>query len=106
MNAAKAGSLTFMVGGKESEYEAVKEVLLCMGENVLHCGPVGTGQAAKICNNMALAVSMIGVSEAMNLGIRFVKFSLQTFVHFVFYYMLKFYKKMVIFSTINCNTLT
>lgn len=61
-----------MVGGKESEYEAVKDILYCMGENVVHCGPVGTGQAAKICNNMVLAISMIGVSEAMNLGIRYV----------------------------------
>lgn len=70
VNSAKSGSLTFMVGGKEIEYEAVKDILLCMGENAVHCGPVGTGQAAKICNNMALAISMIGVSEAMNLGIR------------------------------------
>lgn len=61
-----------MVGGKELEYEAVKDILYCMGENVVHCGPVGTGQAAKICNNMVLAISMIGVSEAMNLGIRYV----------------------------------
>ncbi|XP_054721606.1 3-hydroxyisobutyrate dehydrogenase, mitochondrial-like isoform X2 [Uloborus diversus] len=67
---AKQGALTFMVGGKESEYEAIKELLYCMGENVVHCGDVGTGQAAKICNNMALAISMIGTSEAMNLGIR------------------------------------
>lgn len=70
VNAAKNATLTFMVGGKESEFEAVKEILFCMGENVVHCGSVGTGQAAKICNNMALAISMIGVSEAMNLGIR------------------------------------
>ncbi|GIY72884.1 3-hydroxyisobutyrate dehydrogenase, mitochondrial [Caerostris darwini] len=70
VNAAKNATLTFMVGGKESEFEAVKELLLCMGENAVHCGSVGTGQGAKICNNMALAISMIGTSEAMNLGIR------------------------------------
>lgn len=72
VNSAKNASLTFMVGGKEKDYEAAKELLLCMGENVVHCGSIGTGQAAKICNNMALAISMIGVSEAMNLGIRYV----------------------------------
>ncbi|CAL1282887.1 unnamed protein product [Larinioides sclopetarius] len=70
VNAAKSATLTFMVGGKESEFEAVKDLLLCMGENAVHCGDVGTGQGAKICNNMALAISMIGTSEAMNLGIR------------------------------------
>ncbi|GFQ87125.1 3-hydroxyisobutyrate dehydrogenase, mitochondrial [Trichonephila clavata] len=70
VNAAKNATLTFMVGAKESEFHAVKDILLCMGQNAVHCGPVGTGQGAKICNNMALAISMIGTSEAMNLGIR------------------------------------
>ena len=46
-----------------------------MGKNITHCGDVGTGQAVKICNNMLLAVSMIGVSETMNLGIKYVTFT-------------------------------
>ncbi|CAN0375804.1 3-hydroxyisobutyrate dehydrogenase, mitochondrial [Lethenteron reissneri] len=70
VGAARAGNLTFMVGGPEAEFNAAKELLSCMGANVVHCGGVGTGQAAKICNNMLLAISMIGTSEAMNLGIR------------------------------------
>lgn len=70
VNAAKAGTLTFMVGGKESEVKAAESILLCMGKNVIHCGNVGCGEAAKICNNMMLAISMIGTSETMNLGIR------------------------------------
>lgn len=68
VNAAAAGTLTFMVGGKESEVSAVREILLCMGKNVIHCGAIGCGQAAKICNNMMLAISMIGTSETMILG--------------------------------------
>ncbi|XP_001640995.2 3-hydroxyisobutyrate dehydrogenase, mitochondrial [Nematostella vectensis] len=70
ITAAKAGTLTFMVGGKEEGFEQAKDVLMSMGKNVIHTGPNGTGQAAKICNNMLLAVSMIGTAEAMNLGIR------------------------------------
>jgi 3-hydroxyisobutyrate dehydrogenase len=68
--AAKAASLTFMVGGKEKELEAIKDLLLCMGKNVVHCGDVGSGVTAKICNNMMLAISMIGTSETLNLGKR------------------------------------
>lgn len=70
VNAAKAGTLTFMVGGKESETKAAQEILLCMGKNVIHCGEVGCGEAAKICNNMMLAISMVGTAETMNLGKR------------------------------------
>ncbi|KAG1680018.1 3-hydroxyisobutyrate dehydrogenase, mitochondrial [Nymphon striatum] len=70
VNAAKAGTLTFMVGGKESEFGAVKELLQCMGKNIVYCGNVGNGQAAKICNNMLLGISMIGTAETMNLGMR------------------------------------
>uniref|UniRef100_A0A8C3EC99 3-hydroxyisobutyrate dehydrogenase n=74 Tax=Telluraves TaxID=3073808 RepID=A0A8C3EC99_CORMO len=70
VGAARAGNLTFMVGGVEQEFNAAKELLTCMGSNVVYCGEVGTGQAAKICNNMLLAISMIGTAEAMNLGIR------------------------------------
>ncbi|XP_076341870.1 LOW QUALITY PROTEIN: 3-hydroxyisobutyrate dehydrogenase, mitochondrial [Tachypleus tridentatus] len=70
VNAAKGATLTFMVGGKKSEFQPAKELLDFMGKNVIHCGDVGTGQAAKICNNMMLAVSMIGTAETMNLGIK------------------------------------
>ncbi|XP_049749286.1 3-hydroxyisobutyrate dehydrogenase, mitochondrial isoform X1 [Elephas maximus indicus] len=70
VGAARSGNLTFMVGGVEEEFAAAQELLGCMGSNVLYCGAIGTGQAAKICNNMLLAISMIGTAEAMNLGIR------------------------------------
>ena len=65
---AKSGELSFMVGATEEEFAAAKQILTCMGTNVIHCGPVSTGQAAKICNNMLLAICMIGTSETMNLG--------------------------------------
>ncbi|XP_054750759.1 3-hydroxyisobutyrate dehydrogenase, mitochondrial-like [Lytechinus pictus] len=70
VNAARDGMLTFMVGGKTEEFVAAEELLLNMGKKVWHTGAVGTGEAAKICNNMLLAISMIGVSEVMNLGTR------------------------------------
>ncbi|KAM8735637.1 3-hydroxyisobutyrate dehydrogenase b [Acanthopagrus schlegelii] len=70
VGAASSAKLTFMVGGAEEEFTAAKELLSCMGANVVYCGQVGTGQAAKICNNMLLAIGMIGTSETMNLGIR------------------------------------
>lgn len=70
VGAARSGNLTFMVGGVEDEFAAAQELLECMGSNVVYCGAVGTGQSAKICNNMLLAISMIGTAEAMNLGIR------------------------------------
>lgn len=65
---ADAATLTFMVGGNEAAFNAAKSILEKMGNNVVHCGAAGTGQVAKICNNMLLGISMIGVSEAMNLG--------------------------------------
>ncbi len=69
VNAANAGTLTFMVGADaDADFVRAKELLSDMGKNIAHCGAVGTGQAVKICNNMLLAVSMIGVSETMNLG--------------------------------------
>lgn len=68
--AAKDGALTFMVGGKAEDFIVAEDLLKNMAKNVVHCGAVGTGQAAKICNNMLLAISMIGTSEAMNLGTR------------------------------------
>jgi 3-hydroxyisobutyrate dehydrogenase len=65
---AEAGTLTFMVGGAAAAFETAKPILAKMGKNIVHCGAPGTGQVAKICNNMVLAISMIGVAEAMNLG--------------------------------------
>ncbi|WP_439865766.1 3-hydroxyisobutyrate dehydrogenase [Pseudomonas syringae] len=65
---AQAGTLTFMVGGSAQHFAVLKPVLEQMGRNIVHCGDVGTGQIAKICNNMLLAISMIGVSESMALG--------------------------------------
>jgi len=71
INAASAGTLTFMVGAESEETFAAAEVLLNnMGAKITHCGGVGTGGAVKICNNLLLAISMIGTSEAMNLGIK------------------------------------
>lgn len=65
---AKAGTLTFMVGGAESSFEAARPTLSAMGKNIVHCGAAGSGQAAKLCNNLLLAVSTIAVSESMCLG--------------------------------------
>jgi 3-hydroxyisobutyrate dehydrogenase len=65
---AQAGTLTFMVGGTAAAFEQVKPVLAAMGKNIVHCGDSGTGQVAKICNNLLLGISMIGVAEAMSLG--------------------------------------
>lgn len=66
--AAMAGTLTFMVGGSETAFERAKVVLDSMGQNIFHAGDNCTGQAAKICNNMVLGISMIGVCEAFALG--------------------------------------
>lgn len=66
--AADAGSLTFMVGAAENDFARAKPILECMGKAVIHAGTSGTGQAAKICNNMILGISMIAVSEAFALG--------------------------------------
>ncbi|MHA7221708.1 3-hydroxyisobutyrate dehydrogenase [Arthrobacter sp. RHLT1-20] len=65
---AEAGTLTFMVGALPEDFEAVQPMLGVMGRRVVHCGEHGAGQAAKICNNMILGVSMIAVSEAFVLG--------------------------------------
>ncbi|MDE1181614.1 3-hydroxyisobutyrate dehydrogenase [Paraburkholderia sp.] len=65
---AAAGTLTFMVGGSAEVYEQVKTVLSAMGKNIVHCGDTGTGQVAKICNNLVLGITMAGVAEAMSLG--------------------------------------
>lgn len=67
---AAAGTLTFMVGGPEAAFVRAKPVLEAMGKKIVHCGGSGNGQAAKICNNMLLGISMIGVGEAFVLGKR------------------------------------
>jgi 3-hydroxyisobutyrate dehydrogenase len=65
---AAAGTLTFMAGGDAQAFARAKPVLELMGKKIVHCGGVGAGQAAKICNNMILGISMIAVSEAFVLG--------------------------------------
>lgn len=66
---AEAATLTFMVGADASLFARINPVLAAMGRNVVHCGGTGTGQVAKICNNLLLGISMIGVCESMNLGV-------------------------------------
>ncbi|SEL33725.1 MULTISPECIES: 3-hydroxyisobutyrate dehydrogenase [Rhodococcus] len=65
---ATAGTLAFMVGADEADFESARPLLEVMGAKVVHCGASGVGQAAKICNNMILGVSMIAISEAFVLG--------------------------------------
>ncbi|MGO8955561.1 MAG: 3-hydroxyisobutyrate dehydrogenase [Rhodomicrobium sp.] len=65
---AQAGTLTFMAGGSDSAFARAQPILSCMGKTAIHAGGPGNGQAAKICNNMILGISMIGVSEAFALG--------------------------------------
>ncbi|HEY0288938.1 MAG TPA: 3-hydroxyisobutyrate dehydrogenase [Pseudomonas sp.] len=65
---AQAGTLTFMVGASNEHFATLKPILAQMGKNIVHCGDIGTGQIAKICNNLLLGISMIGVAEAMALG--------------------------------------
>lgn len=66
--AAEAGSLTFMVGGAQEAYLAAEQLFLSMGRASIYCGGAGNGSVAKICNNLAMAISMIGVSEALAIG--------------------------------------
>lgn len=66
---AKAGTLTFMVGAEASLFDRIEPVLRHMGKNIIHCGGPGNGQVVKICNNLLLAISMVGTSEAMTLGV-------------------------------------
>src|SRR5438477_572868 len=65
---AKGATLTFMCGGDDKAFAAAKPVLEKMGKKIVHCGGAGAGQAAKICNNMILGISMIAVSEAFVLA--------------------------------------
>lgn len=67
---AENGTLAFMVGGSEADYAAALPLLEVMGRRIVHCGGPGLGQAAKVCNNMILAVSQIVVGEAFVLGER------------------------------------
>jgi len=67
---AQGGTLTFMVGGGEEAFARAKPILEAMGKTIVHAGGAGNGQAAKICNNMILGVSMIAVSEAFVLAER------------------------------------
>ena len=65
---AEAGTLTFMVGGADEAFAKGRPLFEIMGSKAVHCGPAGAGQAAKICNNMILGISMIGVCEAFHLA--------------------------------------
>ena len=65
---AEAATLTFMVGGPEQAFKTAKPILDLMGKNIIHAGGTGNGQVAKVCNNMILGISMIGVSEAFVLA--------------------------------------
>lgn len=65
---ATAATLTFMAGGEKAAFDKAEPVLAAMGKRIVHCGDAGAGQAAKICNNMILGISMIGVCEAFALG--------------------------------------
>lgn len=67
--AAAAGTLAFMCGGPAQDFESAKTVLNHMGKNIFHAGDYGAGSVAKICNNMLLAIHMIGTAEALQLGI-------------------------------------
>ncbi|MGB7420083.1 MAG: NAD-binding protein, partial [Erythrobacter sp.] len=65
---AAGGTLTFMVGGERHAFDAAQTVLEAMGKAVIHAGDAGNGQAAKICNNMLLAIQMIGTCEAFTMA--------------------------------------
>lgn len=64
------GTLTFMVGGSTEEFEKSKEVLKGMGINFFHCGGPGTGEIAKLCNNLILGINMIACAEGMQIGVK------------------------------------
>ena len=65
---ASAGTLTFMVGGSDSSFATARPLFDIMGQKSVHCGAAGNGQAAKICNNMILGITMIGTCEAFALA--------------------------------------
>jgi len=65
---AVSGTLTFMVGGTDQAFATARPLFNVMGQKSVHCGPAGNGQAAKICNNMILGITMIGTCEAFALA--------------------------------------
>jgi 3-hydroxyisobutyrate dehydrogenase len=67
---ARAGTLTFICGGSEAAFSKAGPILEAMGKNIFHAGDHGSGQVAKICNNMLLAILMSGTSEALALGVK------------------------------------
>lgn len=71
----------FQVGGTETEFNTVKGLLECMGQRITHCGDYGMGQAAKLCNNMMLGISMIGTCETMNLALRYRSKLIRLFIY-------------------------
>lgn len=66
--AATAATLTFMVGGTLQAYQRAQPILALMGQKIIHTGDAGSGQVAKICNNMILGISMVAISEAFTLA--------------------------------------
>ena len=68
--AAAAGTLAFMCGGSAATFDKARLILADMGKNIFHAGPAGAGQVAKGCNNMLLAIHMIGTCEALEMGAR------------------------------------
>jgi len=68
--AAQAGTLSFMCGGPAGTFDKARVILADMGKNIFHAGPAGAGQVAKGCNNMLLAIHMIGTCEALEMGAR------------------------------------
>ena len=67
---AEEASLTFMVGGSVENVEKAKPILSKMGKNIFHAGGSGSGQIAKLCNNMLLAIHMSGTAEALSIGVK------------------------------------
>ncbi|SMB93386.1 2-hydroxymethylglutarate dehydrogenase /3-hydroxyisobutyrate dehydrogenase [Thermanaeromonas toyohensis ToBE] len=67
---AEAGKLTIMVGGKEEDYKQCLPLFQCMGERIYHVGDIGSGNAVKLVNNLLLGINMIGVAEALTLGVK------------------------------------
>lgn len=65
---AKAGTLSFLVGGTNEAFELAGPILAQMGKRIIHCGPSGAGLGAKICNNLILGIQQIAVAEGMLLG--------------------------------------
>lgn len=65
---AQGGTLTFMCGGSKEAFEKAKPILEGMGRKIVHCGEAGAGQAVKICNNMMMAINMLGVCEGLALA--------------------------------------